>query len=75
VLEYLQGGRVVSMPGRVDPTDPQAAIAAMPRTAGTPGRAWVRWRVVTADGHVASGLYPVQVGAGGTASPASPTAG
>ena len=70
VLEFWQDGHVASLPGRIDPTDPQAVIAAMRRVAGAPGQAWVGYRVLTADGHVVGGRYPVQVGAGGTAAPA-----
>jgi putative copper export protein/methionine-rich copper-binding protein CopC len=65
VLEFWQDGRVASLPARIDPTDPQAVIAAMRRAAGRPGQVWVRYRVLTGDGHVVGGRYAVQVGAGG----------
>jgi len=70
VLEVWEHGRVTSLPGRIDPTNPQAAIAAVGRSAGPPGQAWVRYRVLTADGHVFGGAYPVEIGIGGPAAKA-----
>jgi len=72
VLEIWQGGQVMSLPARIDPTDPQAVIAAMRRSVAPPGRAWVRYRVLTADGHVFGGRYPVAIGTTGTATAAPP---
>ncbi len=69
VLELWVHGQLVSLPGRVDPTDPQASIAVVSRRARAPGQAWVRYRVLTADGHVFGGRYPVEVGAGGPGRP------
>ena len=67
VLEFWEHGQLTSLPARIDPTNPQAAIAALRRAAGAPGRAWVRYRVLTADGHVFAGTYPVEIGTGGPA--------
>jgi len=70
VLELWERGQLISLPARIDPTNPQAAIAAIRRAAGAPGRAWVRFRVLTADGHVFAGTYPVEIGTGGPATAA-----
>lgn len=75
VLELWERGRVVSLPGRIDPTNPQASIAAIPRRAGATGQAWVRYRVLTADGHVFGGRYAIRIGPAGPAqaAPSQPT--
>jgi copper transport protein len=74
VLQLIAQGGVGSLPARIDPTDPQALVAPMRRSAGPPGQAWVRYRVLTADGHVFAGTYPVEIGTGEpSATPASLT--
>lgn len=74
VLELVEHGGVASLPARVDPSDPQALIAPMRRSAAAPGQAWVRYRVLSADGHVFAGTYPIVIGTGGrSAQPASLT--
>jgi copper transport protein len=70
VLQLWQAGQITSLPARVDPTDPQAVIAAVRRSASIPGTAWVRWRVLAGDGHVFAGTYEFAVGSGGAAAPA-----
>lgn len=70
VVEFWSDGRLDSLPARIDPTDPQAAIAAVRRTVSAAGVAWVRWRALTTDGHVFTGRYPVRIGTGGTTTPA-----
>jgi copper transport protein len=72
VLELWQDGQIASLPARIDPTDPQAVVAGVGRSASPPGTSWVRWRVVTADGHVFAGAYSVRVGGHASASPAPP---
>jgi copper transport protein len=61
VLELWQDGRVVSGRARVDAADGQVIGASMPRIALAAGTAWVRYRVLTGDGHVLSGRYEVDI--------------
>jgi copper transport protein len=68
VLELWAHGRPVSLPARVEAGDTQVVVAAVPRVVIAPGGAWVRYRVLTGDGHVVTGRYPVEVGHGGPAS-------
>lgn len=68
-VEVWAAGRLRSLPARIDPTDPQAAIATLGRAAVPAGTAWVRWRALTTDGHVVSGRYPLQLGSGGGSVP------
>jgi copper transport protein len=68
LLEFWAHGHLQSLPAHVDPSDDHAVIAALPRIAVAPGGAWVRYRVLTGDGHVVRGRYPVEVGTGGSAS-------
>jgi copper transport protein len=72
VLELWAHGHPVSLPAHVEAGDPQVVVAAMARSAPTPGGAWVRFRVLTADGHVVTGRYPVEIGHGGN--PSAPPA-
>jgi copper transport protein len=75
VLELSAHGRVVSMPARLAAGNPQVLLAAVPRNALDPGGAWVRYRVLTGDGHVVAGRYPIEVGHGGPASVPPPLPG
>lgn len=72
VLELWVHGRPVSLPARVEAGDPQVLVAGLSRSAIAPGTAWVRFRVLTGDGHVVMGRYPVEIGHGGT--PSAPPA-
>jgi len=72
VLQLWQDTRVSSLPARIDPTDPDAVIATVPRNLAPPGTAWVRWRVLTGDGHVSGGHYAVEIGRASSVSPPPP---
>ena len=61
VLEYWQDRRIVSGPVRVDANDPQLITAPIPHLGVQVGTGWVRYRVLTGDGHVFAGVYPVQI--------------
>ena len=70
MLELWVHGHPVSLPAQVDSADDQVLVAAVPRRDVAPGQAWVRYRVITADGHVVRGRYAVQIGSGGPPSAA-----
>ncbi len=75
VLELWAHGRLLSMPARVEAGNTQVVVAAVPRIVILPGGGWVRFRVLTGDGHVVTGRYPVEVGSGGTPTPPPPRLG